>query len=90
MCWSLKGKQVRVLKWATGSVADPDPGWIKNQDPDPGSIFFSESLETIFLVKILTFFYVDPDPGSRIFLTLDPESSTENFGSGIHISDPQH
>jgi hypothetical protein len=35
-----------------------DPGWVKNQDPDPGSgmnipdhIF--ESLETIFWVKIL-------------------------------------
>jgi hypothetical protein len=30
----------------------------------------SESLETIFWVKILQFF--DADPGSEIFLTLDP------------------
>jgi hypothetical protein len=35
----------------------------------------SESLETIFWVKILKFFDVDagPDQGSGIFLTLDPE-----------------
>jgi hypothetical protein len=32
----------------------------------------SESLQTIFWVKILKFFYADPDPGSGIFLTLDP------------------
>jgi hypothetical protein len=32
----------------------------------------SESLETIFWVKILTFFDANPDPGSGIFLTLDP------------------
>jgi hypothetical protein len=32
----------------------------------------SESLETIFWVKILKFF--DLDPGSGIFLTLDRES----------------
>jgi hypothetical protein len=33
---------------------------------------FSESLETVFRVKILKFFDADPDPGSGIFLTLDP------------------
>jgi hypothetical protein len=32
----------------------------------------SESLETIFWVKILIFFDADPDPGSGIFLALDP------------------
>jgi hypothetical protein len=32
----------------------------------------SESLETIFLVKILEFFDADPDPDSGIFSTLDP------------------
>jgi hypothetical protein len=47
-----------------------DPKWVKNQDLD----HISESLETIFWVKILKFFDadVDPDPGSenpRIFLT---------------------
>ncbi len=54
-----------------------DPGWEKNQDQDPGSgsgmnipDHISESLETIWWVKILTFFDADADPG--IFLTLDP------------------
>jgi hypothetical protein len=37
-----------------------DPGWVKNQDPDPGfgmNILdhISKSLETIFWVKILKF-----------------------------------
>ncbi len=32
----------------------------------------SESLETIFWVEIFEFLAADPDPGSRIFLTLDP------------------
>jgi hypothetical protein len=42
---------------------------------------FSESLETIFCVKN-TSFDVDADPGSGIFLTLDPGSQMEKFGSG--------
>ncbi len=57
-----------------------DPGWVKNQDPDPGSGMnildrISESLETFFWVKIL------PYPVSGNFLTLDP-------GSGNNIPDP--
>jgi hypothetical protein len=64
------------------SVADPDPGsaaffdpwnpgWVKNQDLDPGWTMnipdhISESLETIFWVKILKFFDADADPGSGI------------------------
>jgi hypothetical protein len=85
----------------TASVPDPgsgalltrDPGWVINQDPDSGSgsgmnipDHISESLETIFWVKILKF--VDPDRGSRIFLTRSP--GWENFGSGINSPDPQH
>jgi hypothetical protein len=45
----------------------------------------SESLETIFWVKILKIFDADPDPGSGIFLTLDPGSGMEKIrirGSG--------
>ncbi len=49
------------------------------ENPDPGSRSgmnipdkFSESLEIVFWVKILKFFDADPDPGSVIFLTLDP------------------
>jgi hypothetical protein len=72
-----------------------DPGWVKkNPDPGPGTgkksgsgikknpNHISESLETIFWVKILKFFDADPDPGSEIFLTLwdgkisDPGSAT--------------
>jgi hypothetical protein len=34
----------------------------------------SESFGTIFCVKILKFFDADPDPGSGIFLNLDPGS----------------
>ncbi len=44
----------------------------------------SESLETIFWVKMLKFFEADPDLG--FFLTL----GWEKFGSEINIPDPQH
>jgi hypothetical protein len=49
-----------------------DPGWVKNQDLDPGSRsgmnntdHISESLDTFFWVKILKFF--DADPGCNKF-----------------------
>jgi hypothetical protein len=49
----------------------------------------SESLQTFFWVKkILKFF--DADPGSGIFLPLDPGSGMEQFGSGINIPDLLH
>jgi hypothetical protein len=49
----------------------------------------SESLKTIFWVKkILKFF--DADPGSGIFLTLDPGWKNSDPGSGIPIPDSQH
>jgi hypothetical protein len=35
------------------------------------------------VIKLLKFFDADPDPGSRIFLSLDPGSGMEKFGSGI-------
>jgi hypothetical protein len=51
------------------SVADPDPGWVKNQNTDPGCgsgmnilDHISESIETIFWVKILKFFDAHADP----------------------------
>ncbi len=44
----------------------------------------SESLETIFWVKILKSFDAYPEPGSVIFLTLDPGSGMEK----IRIRDP--
>ncbi len=39
--------------------------------------YLSESLETVFMDKILIFFDADPDP-------------MENFWSGINVQDPQH
>jgi hypothetical protein len=49
-----------------------------------------ESLETIFWVKIFKFFDADPDPGSGVFLTLDPGWKNSDPGSGINITDSQH
>jgi hypothetical protein len=55
-----------------------DPGWVKNQDPNQGrTCRISESLETIFGLKILKFLDADPDGSGR-----------EKFGSGINIMDP--
>jgi hypothetical protein len=47
---------------------------IRIRDEHPGSYF---SLESIFWVKILTFFDGDADPG--IFLTMDPGSGMEKI-----------
>jgi hypothetical protein len=47
----------------------------------------SESLETIFWIKIFKFFYADP--GSGFFLTLDPGWKNSVPGYGINIPDPQ-
>jgi hypothetical protein len=43
----------------------------------------SESLETIFWVKIIKFFDADPDPG--IFSTLDPSIRDKHPGSATLI-----
>jgi hypothetical protein len=50
---------------------------------NPDHIF--ESLETIFWVKILKFFDVDPGSGIGKIQIRD-----EKFGPGINIPDPQH
>jgi hypothetical protein len=55
----------------SGAFLTPESGMGKKSgsglnNPD----HISESLKTIFWVKILKF--LDPDPGSGIFLTLDP------------------
>jgi len=60
------------------SVSDSDPGSWLGKNPDPGSGInipdnFFESLETILRDgNIKKKIYADPDPGSGIFLTLDP------------------
>jgi hypothetical protein len=56
----------------------------KNRDPGSGSWMnipdhISESLEKIFGVKHIKFFDADPDPGSGIFLTLDPGSRNGKY-----------
>jgi hypothetical protein len=68
ICSSLPQKQGQQLCCGSGSgirrIFDPwirDPGWVKNPDNIPDH--FSENLETIFWVKILKLFDVDPDPG---------------------------
>ncbi len=72
--------QVSVLQIRDGvffsAFLIPGSGMEKNLDPYlasgmniPGHV--SESLELFFLLKILKFFDVDPDPRSGISLTLD-------------------
>jgi hypothetical protein len=48
----------------------------------------SESLETIFGVKIHKFFDADPGPGMEKIRIRDPE--WKKFGSGINIPDSKH
>jgi hypothetical protein len=50
----------------------------------------SESIETIFGLKIVKFFDADPDAGSGIYLTLDPGWKKSDSESRINIPDPQH
>ncbi len=56
---------------------DPGSGSGMGKNPDPGSGMnipdhFSESLEKVFGVKNTYSKYFEADPGSGIFLTLDP------------------
>jgi hypothetical protein len=48
----------------------------------------SESLQTIFWVKILKFFDADPGSGMEKIWIRDP--GWKKFGSGINIPEPQH
>jgi hypothetical protein len=56
----------------------------------------SESLETIFWVKIIKFFDADPGLGWKKFgsgmekLRIREDLGWKKFGSGINIPDPQH
>jgi hypothetical protein len=78
---------VKCKRWES-SVADPGSGaflnpWIR----DEHFRFHFRELRNNFLVsKILKFFDADPDPGSEIFLTLDP--GWRKFGIRINLPDP--
>jgi hypothetical protein len=58
----------------SGAFLTPGSGKVKNQDPDPDDKksrsgmtipdHISESLETIFWVKLFKFFYADADLGT--------------------------
>jgi hypothetical protein len=79
------GSGIRCLFLTPGSrIRDGEKAKIRIRDEHPGS-YFRELREQFFGLKILKFFYSDPDPGSGIFLTLDPGSGMEIFGS----RDPQ-
>jgi hypothetical protein len=73
-----------------------DSGWVKNQDPDPGSEpgmnnpdhRISESLETIFGVKILKFFDADPGWKKLEFGNRDKHSGSATLKLGTDITRP--
>jgi hypothetical protein len=48
---------------------------------------FSRAYKQFLRLKILKFFDADSDPGSEIFLTLDPGWKNSDLGSGINIPD---
>ncbi len=78
------GSEIRCLfdPW----IRDPGSNMVKNQDPDSGwksQITFPRELRNNFLgLKFLDSLYADPDPGSGIFLILDP--GWKKFGSDQH------
>ena len=57
------------------NIFDPGSGI---RDEHPGS-YFRELRKKIFGLKIPKFCYADPDPGSGIFLTLDPLAGMEKL-----------
>ncbi len=75
---------LRIRDPGTGAFLTPGSGMGKN--PDPGwtsQIILPGNLKQFLWPKIPKFFDADMDPGSGIFLTLDPGSGMEKFGSGI-------
>jgi hypothetical protein len=57
---------------------------IRIQDPGGTSqIIFLRAWKLFLELKILKFFYADPDPGFGIFLTLNPGWENSDLGSGI-------
>jgi hypothetical protein len=68
------------------TVADPDPRSGMERNPDPRSgMNIQDHFSDSFGLRILKFFYADPDQGSGIF---DPGSGMEKFRSGIRHKHP--
>ncbi len=66
-----------------------DPGWVKNQDPDPWWIFWKHFLGLKYSNSLMRIRIRDP----KIFLSFDPESGVRDKKnsdpkSGINIPDP--
>jgi hypothetical protein len=77
------GYYYSVADLGSGSFLTPESGIGKKSRSGSGMNIpdhISESLETIFCLKILKLFDTDPDPGSGM----------EKFGSRINILYPQH
>ncbi len=73
------------------SVADPDLG-IRIGKSGSGMNMpdhLSESLETIFMVNNTFVLDADLDRGPGTFLSLDPGSAIEKFGTGIRDKHPE-
>ncbi len=87
--------EVITITYDFSIVADPGSGAILTPGSGPrmnNPDHISESLETIFRVKIFKFFEAYPDSGSRIFWlwNRDPGWKKLDPGSGINIPDPQN
>ncbi len=95
--WSLLSLHTLQVERDTVAISVADPGssafltlgWRK-KNPDPRSRIditgscFRELKNNFFGLKLLKFCVADPDPGSGVFLTLDPPWM-EKLGSGIWV-----
>jgi hypothetical protein len=90
-----------VLVTLVASVADPDPGASAFLTPGSGmgkksgsgfcmnnAAHISESIETIFWVKILKFFDADSGSGMEKFGTGNRDLGWKKFGSEIRVKHP--
>jgi hypothetical protein len=88
---------LRIRDLGSGAFLTPGSGLGKKSGSDMGSRSemnntdnISESLKTIFWVKILKVFMVDPGFGMEKIRIWSPEGKKSYPGSGINIPDPQH
>jgi hypothetical protein len=84
---------IRVADPGSGAFSTPGSGMGKTSRSGSGMnipVHISESLETVFGLKILTFVDANPDPGSESFLTLDQGWKISDSGIRDKHPDPQH